>query len=328
MNRPLVVFVERTDSSFRDGSLQTLSRIVRLGEERSSEVIALLVGENVRDSADELAGYGPDRIVVQESAAFSSFSTDGYALAIEDVFEQEEGDGLFMAATTRGKDIAGYLAGRLETTVATDITDIFVEDQQIVIKRPIYAGKAFEKLRFVSEPAFATVRANVFDERPSDTKNEIPVTTSETAWSAGDFHSVVEKFRPSEGETKQLTEAEIVVSGGRGLQGPDNWHLIEDLADVLGAALGASRAVVDAGWRPHEEQVGQTGKTVRPELYIACGISGAIQHLAGMRTAGCIVAINIDEDAPIFDVADYGIVGDVFEVIPRLMNELRELKKS
>ena len=326
MKGPMVVFAERSESSFRDGSLQTLSRVVELGNQLSTDVIAVAVGDDVSSSADQLARFGPDRIMVQESSAFSSFSTDGYARAIEEVFEQEEADGLFMAATTRGKDIAGYLAGRLETTVATEMTDIRVEDDEIYIKRPIYAGKAFEELTFESVPVFATVRANVFDERPSDTTDDVPVETIDTEWSAGDFQSIVEKFRPSEGERKQLTEAEIVVSGGRGLQGPDNWHLIEDLADVLGAARGASRAVVDAGWRPHEEQVGQTGKTVSPALYVACGISGAIQHLAGMRTAGCIVAINIDEEAPIFDVADYGIVGDVFEVLPRLTDELRDLK--
>jgi len=321
MDGPLIVFMEDRDGSFRAGALQTLTRVVELGETVGEPVFAVVIGHDVSDRAGDLAAYGPDRILVFDGTPFESYSTDGYARALEEVIDREEAGGVFLAATTYGKDLAGYLAGEVGTTCATEVTAFQVEGEGLHMKRPVYAGKAFAHLTHETSPVLATVRTNVFQAHPEH-EEEVQVEQVRLE-QTDDFQSVVEEFHPSEGEKKTLTEADIVVSGGRGLKGPENWHLIEDLAEVLGAAMGASRAVVDAGWRPHEEQVGQTGKTVSPRLYVACGISGAIQHLAGMRTSDCIVAINIDADAPIFDVADYGIVGDAFEVIPALIEELK-----
>ncbi len=327
MNAPFVVYAEQKEGSVRPVSLQTISRIRRLCDDQERELIVVLLGEETSDAVDTVSRYGPDRVITGEGKPFSRYSTDGFAKAIIEVLESHDAEGVFMGATSRGKDLSGYLAGKLDMACATEITEIESENGEVPMKRPIYAGKAFENLVPAGEPVLATLRANVFE---AEERGDVDVETSalDVSFNEDDLLSVVEKFRPSEGERKELTEADIVVSGGRGLKGPENFDIIEELADVLGAAVGASRAVVDAGWRPHEEQVGQTGKTVSPSLYIACGISGAIQHIAGMRTSKVIVAINIDPEAPIFDLADYGIVGDIFEVGPALIDELKSLKEN
>lgn len=325
MDGPFLVYVEEQNQTFRPGARQALSHVVRVGEELDTDVMAVAIGEDVSEFADQLVELGPDRVLTAEGAVFESYSTDGFARVLQEVRDVYDASAVFLPASARGIDVAGYLAGKLGTTSATDITELRAEKGELAIKRPMYAGKSFARLRYQREPVVATLRANVFEENIVDDPGEVPVEAVSVDVEHSDLLSVVEDFRPSEGEKKELTEADIVVSGGRGLKGPDNWHIIEDLARVLNAAMGASRAVVDAGWRPHEEQVGQTGKTVSPSLYIACGISGAVQHLAGMRTSDVIVAINIDPEAPIFDVADYGIVGDIFEVGPRLIEELEDV---
>ena len=219
-------------------------------------------------------------------------------------------------------------AARLKAGLASDATEIGVEDGRVVAVRPVYAGKAYMKVGFTAEPALISVRPRTYaaEEAPRELRlEEISLDDATVEGRVSVSRSAGEqKGRPD------VAEAEIVVSGGRGMQGPENWHLLEDLADALGpgTALGASRAVVDAGWRPHSEQVGQTGKVVAPPLYIAVGISGAIQHLAGMKTAKCIVAINKDPEAPIFNTADYGVVGDLFEVVPRLTEEIEKVRSE
>jgi electron transfer flavoprotein alpha subunit len=210
--------------------------------------------------------------------------------------------------------------------LATEAIELSVEDGRIVAVRPQYAGKALARVAFDASPALASVRPNVFLAEEAPGAGEIRELEVSPEPARHDFRPV----ETGEQEKLDVSEASVVVSGGRGMGGPENWHLLEELADALGdgVALGASRAVVDAGWRPHEEQVGQTGKVVTPNLYFAIGISGAIQHLAGMRTSKVIVAVNKDPEAPIFDVADYGITGDLFEVVPRLTEEIRQLKEG
>jgi electron transfer flavoprotein alpha subunit len=203
-----------------------------------------------------------------------------------------------------------------------DCVDLKVESGEIIATRPIYAGKAFIKVKLSSDVKVFTIRPNVFKAEVYDNTN---ASVETKAISNPNLSSKVVSFKKSEGKL-DVAEADIIVSGGRGMKGPENFNLIESLADSLGAAVGASRAAVDAGWRPHREQVGQTGKTVSPSLYIACGISGAIQHLAGMSTSKYIVAINKDKDAPIFSVADYGIAGDLFEVLPILTEEIKKIR--
>jgi electron transfer flavoprotein alpha subunit len=228
------------------------------------------------------------------------------------------------SATARGKELAPRLAARLGRGLATEALELRVEDGRPVAVRPVYAGKARMTVSFPDSPALISVRPNVFvpEERPGEGR----VESLDVAPGGG--RETVGPVESSSGGELDVAEAGIVVSGGRGMGDPDNWHLLEDLRDALGsqAALGASRAVVDAGWRPHAEQVGQTGKVVSPQLYFAIGISGAIQHLAGMRTSGTIVAVNKDPEAPIFDVADYGIVGDLFEVLPQLTERIRQAR--
>jgi electron transfer flavoprotein alpha subunit len=288
---------------------------------------ALVVGgPGVSASAASLGGYGAATIAAAEHDALAEYHPEGYA----DVVAQHVRDGGYAAvvfpATTLGKDLAPRVAAALDVPLATDVTALRVEGGKVLITRPVFSGKAFANLEIEASPVVVSIRPNVFQavERPAEgAVSTFAPTVKPEAWRV----RVVKREAASAGAL-DVTEASIIVSGGRGMKDPSSWHVLEGLRDAIGAdaALGASRAVVDAGWRPHAEQVGQTGKTVAPKLYIAVGISGAIQHLAGMRTAKTIVAINRDADAPIFNVADYGIVGDLFEVVPRLSEEIAALK--
>ncbi|MBA2244197.1 MAG: electron transfer flavoprotein subunit alpha/FixB family protein, partial [Gemmatimonadetes bacterium] len=222
------------------------------------------------------------------------------------------------------KDLAPRVAARLGVGYAADCTAFEVEGGEVVATRPRYAGKVFSRVRFTGKPALLSVRPNVV--MPTQSARAGEIRNLDVNLDGVDAGAVVREVRAAGGEKLDVSEAPVIVSGGRGLREPENFKLLEELAEALGnAAVGASRAVVDAGWRPHGEQVGQTGKTVAPTLYFAVGISGAIQHLAGMRTSKYIVAINKDPEAPIFKVADYGIVGDLFEILPRLTEEVRKL---
>jgi electron transfer flavoprotein alpha subunit len=239
---------------------------------------------------------------------------------------QQQGDvaAVVFTASAMGKDLAPRLAARLGRGYAAECTALAVEGGEIVATRPRFAGKAFAQVRFTERPAVISVRQNVFT--PAEKPAAGAVETLDVSLEQADCGAVVREIRASAGTRLDVGEAPVVVAGGRGLREPENFQMLEDLAEALGnAAVGASRAVVDAGWRPHGEQVGQTGKTVAPTLYFAIGISGAIQHLAGMRTAKYIVAINKDPEAPIFKIADYGIVGDLFEIVPKLTEEIRKL---
>jgi electron transfer flavoprotein alpha subunit len=235
---------------------------------------------------------------------------------------------VLFGATVQGRDLAPRVAALLDVPLATDVTAIDVNGAHLVVTRPVYAGKAVARLTMDATPVLASLRPNAFGASENGGEGTLAQWTP-SATPVVDGVRVVGAESAGSG-SKDVSEASIVVSGGRGMQGPEHWGLLEGLRDALGpeAALGASRAVVDAGWRTHGEQVGQTGKTVAPKLYFAIGISGAIQHLAGMRTAQTIVAVNKDADAPIFQVADYGIVGDLFEVVPRLTAEIAELRKG
>jgi electron transfer flavoprotein alpha subunit len=225
-------------------------------------------------------------------------------------------------ATATGRDLAPRVAAKLGVGVVADLTDLAADGDAILATRPVYAGKALQQVRVTAQPAVLSLRPSVFtpDERAASVK---PETLSMTAGG----RVKVREIKPAPAGTLDVAEAQVIISGGRGLKEPANFKVLEDLAQAFGgrAAVGASRAVVDAGWRAHADQVGQTGKTVSPSLYIAVGISGAIQHLAGMRTSKVIVAINKDKDAPIFKIADYGVVGDLFEIVPRLAEEIRKL---
>jgi len=259
---------------------------------------------------------GVDAVVVETS------DREGCAAALAERAKTGGYSAVIFAATATGKDLAPRVAAKLGVGVAADLTDLAAEGDAIVATRPVYAGKALQKVRVTSRPAVLSIRPSVFtpDERAAGvTPGTVAVTTHGRVR--------VREIKAAPAGTVDVAEAQVIISGGRGLKEPANFKVLEDLAHAFGgrAAVGASRAVVDAGWRGHADQVGQTGKTVSPTLYIAVGISGAIQHLAGMRTSKVIVAINKDKDAPIFKVADYGVVGDLFEIVPRLTEEIRKL---
>jgi electron transfer flavoprotein alpha subunit len=315
----------------RDGVLRRVSREVvtaarALADSMQGDVHALIAGaEGVAGLAPVLGAVGADVVRVAEHAELGRYVAEHQVRVVVDAVGGEDYFAVVFAASAEGKDLAPRVAARLGQPLATDVTGLAVEGDVLVVRRPMYSGKLLAAVEMTGSPRLVSVRPNVFVpvERPAPgTIRRLDVSVNPSAERVR-----LREFRAVEGEALDVAEASIVVSGGRGMQGPEHWELLESLRSALGAtaALGASRAVVDAGWRPHAEQVGQTGKTVSPRLYIAVGISGAIQHLAGMRTAGTIVAINKDADAPIFQVADYGIVGDAFEVVPRLVEELQRL---
>ncbi|HLF13635.1 MAG TPA: electron transfer flavoprotein subunit alpha/FixB family protein, partial [Bacteroidota bacterium] len=262
------------------------------------------------------------RVVAIEDDRLACYSTTAWSKVFSEVAAKESAGVIFFPASQMGKDMGPRVSARLNAAMAADCTAIRTEQGDIVATRPVYAGKALIDVKVTTAVKIFSLRPNVFTAAASDGAAPA-VETVRPALADGDFLSKVTSVKVSEGRP-DVTEAGIIVSGGRGLKAPEHFRLVEELADVLGGAVGASRAVVDAGWRPHDEQVGQTGKTVSPSLYIACGISGAVQHLAGMSSSKYIVAINKDKDAPIFQVADYGIVGDVFEILPALIGELKK----
>ncbi|MFQ5688848.1 MAG: electron transfer flavoprotein subunit alpha/FixB family protein [Gemmatimonadota bacterium] len=316
----------------RDGVLRTVSKEVvstarQMADRWGGSVHALLLGPpGVAESGGELASCGADRIFVAEEDAFARYHPDAAVRAVHELEARGGYAAVLFPASAQGKDLSPRVATRLDRGLATDVTDWEIEDGRLIVARPMYAGKAFAKVGFPAAPALASLRPNVFP--VVETAGAGELETIEVA--AEPARQRVRGIESGERDALDVGEAAIVVSGGRGMQDADNWKLLEELVDALGdeAALGASRAVVDAGWRPHAEQVGQTGKTVAPNLYFAIGISGAIQHLAGMRTAKVIVAVNKDPDAPIFGVADYGIVGDLFAVVPRLAEEIRKVRST
>ena len=308
----------------RDGTLRKVSHEVVTGAHRlGGTVEALLCAAGPVAGADQLGKFGADKIVTLTNAAFAKYAPEGCAQAIAERAKAGGYDAVVFTASATGKDLAPRVAAKLGVALAADCTDIAADGAAIVATRPVYAGKALLKVKVAAKPAVLSLRPNVFTpvERPKAGAAET------VAVNVGAGRVVVREVKAAEAGALDVAEAQIVISGGRGLKEPANFKVIEELARAFGgqAAVGASRAVVDAGWRAHADQVGQTGKTVSPTLYIAVGISGAIQHLAGMRTSKVIVAINKDKDAPIFKVADYGVVGDLFEVVPKLTAEIKKL---
>jgi electron transfer flavoprotein alpha subunit len=321
----VLVYAETRDGELRPVASEAVTAAGDLAEQLGGSVDVFLLGPpGMAQRAADLGRYGADRIFVAEDPAFSSYAADAAARFCEYLVGREAYDAVIFPASAQGKDLAPRTAARLDRGLATEVVSVGVDDGRPVATRPMFAGKAIATVAFAELPALISVRPNVFRprERPADGSVEVVEIAGEPAAQR------VTGIETGDREALDVSEANIVVSGGRGMKDPENWSVLEDLVEALGddATLGASRAVVDAGWRPHSEQVGQTGKVVSPSLYFAVGISGAIQHLAGMRTAKTIVAINRDVDAPIFSVADYGLVGDLFEVVPALAAEIRRVR--
>jgi electron transfer flavoprotein alpha subunit len=324
MSNDVLVVAEIRDGALKKVTFEMIGEGRRIADQLGGSVFAVALGQGIGDAVAPLAHYGADKVFVADDDALAEYTAEAYSNVLAGLVDQIEPALVLIGATTQGKDLAPRLAARLGVGLASDCTGFAVQDAELHITRPIYAGKAVATARETARPYMATVRPNIFPAPEPDDSREAPVETISV--DAGEIRAKVVELIKEAGERVELTEADIVVSGGRGLKEPENFALIEELAGVLGAAVGASRAAVDAGWKDHSYQVGQTGKVVTPTLYIACGISGAIQHLAGMKTSKFIFAVNKDPDAPIFKVADYGIVGDLFKVVPVLTEEFKKMK--
>jgi len=316
MDKPILVVAERQDGGLRRVSLELLGAARRL---TAGKVTAMVAGES-EDVARPLAEHGADAVVLLQSGE----AHDVHALAEAAASIAREGGiwAVLVPATSLGEDLAALAAGLLDTAVASEVVSIEESDGRLSVLRPLYAGKVIARVEAAGEgPHVITARPNAFALEPSDASRKAEITTRNMPTSPPRVR--LKEIVKKEAGKLDVAEADIVVSGGRGMKGPDNFAMLEELAGLLGGAVGSSRAAVDAGWQPHSRQVGQTGKTVTPKLYIACGISGSIQHLAGMRTARTIVAINNDPQAPIFKHADYGIPADLFKVVPALIAALK-----
>jgi len=323
MAKNVWIVAEQRDGVLRKVSFEIASAARKLADELCEEVCAVLVGSGVKGLAPELGKYGVDKIYVADDAMFADYTTDAYNAAVAKVVKENDVSILLLASSIQGKDLSSSLVGKLATGMASDCTDIKIADGKMVAVRPMYAGKVFAEVVVDSYPQMASLRPNVFAAVENGKAGE--VVKFDAGIAADKLKTrVLETQKDTSGKV-ELTEADIIVSGGRGMKGPDEYKILEELADVIGATVGASRAAVDAGWRPEADQVGQTGKVVSPNLYIACGISGAIQHLAGMSSSKYIVAINKDPEAPIFARADYGIVDDLFKVIPEVTAEVKKI---
>jgi electron transfer flavoprotein alpha subunit len=308
----ILTFAEHRDGKLRRASLETVSEARRLS---GGEVETVLIGSGEAALVAELGAQGAKRVHVFADAALATYGTEPYTRALAQVIASVKPWAVFIPFTAMGKDLAPRVAAKVGAGLASDCVGFAVKDGHLEARRPVYAGKAYATVRWDGDPQIATLRPNVFalDAPDASRKAETVASTVETSARAR-----ITATHATGGGKVELTEAQVVVSGGRGLKGPEHFHLVQELADAFRGAMGASRAVVDAGWVDHQHQVGQTGKTVSPNLYVAVGLSGAIQHLAGMSSSRTIVAINKDPDAPIFKVASYGILGDVFEIVPKL----------
>jgi electron transfer flavoprotein alpha subunit len=316
------VIAEVKEGKLKKVTLELLSKGQEIASKSGGALEGVLLGSGVEALAAEMGKYGAKKVYLADDASLADCNGEAYANIIAKLIEENKPGIVLLGASIAGKDLAPRLSAKLGAGLASDCTEIDVEGGKLVAKRPIYAGKAFVKLAYGSDIQIASVRPNV---NPVGTPGDGAAEVVKVAAAAGEVKSKVVEKHLSAGGKIELTEASVIVSGGRGMKGPENYTLIEELAGVLGAAVGASRAAVDAGWRPHGDQVGQTGKTVNPNMYVACGISGAIQHLAGMSSSKYIVAVNKDPEAPIFKVADYGIVGDLFTVVPIMTQEFKKM---
>ncbi|MEL4027046.1 electron transfer flavoprotein subunit alpha/FixB family protein [Caldifermentibacillus hisashii] len=322
MGRKVLVLAEVKDGNLRNVSYEAIAAAKTVSE--GGEVVGVLLGESVRNLAEGLIHYGADRVVVVENDKLSNYSSDGFSQAFIAVVNEEDPEAIIFGHTSLGKDLSPKVASKLDAGLISDVIDVEVAGDNVVFTRPIYSGKAFEKEIVTDGIIFATVRPNNIAPLDKDESRSGDVSTLEVE--IKDLRTIIKEVVRKASEGVDLSEAKVVVAGGRGVKSADGFKPLQELADVLGGAVGASRGACDAGFCDYSLQIGQTGKVVTPDLYIACGISGAIQHLAGMSNSKVIVAINKDPEANIFKVADYGIVGDLFEVVPLLTEEFKKLK--
>jgi electron transfer flavoprotein alpha subunit len=323
----ILVFIETRDGGIKKGSLEALSEAKRRGAELGWEVAAVFAGTIPDATAAGTFRYGASKAYVLESPALADHSSQGFTRALTSLIGELKPAAMFFSATAMGRDLAPRVAAALGVSLASDCTKLAVKDGKLEFTRPIFAGKALLALTLKGSPAIATLRPNIFPPETAVASASGAILRKPADIPEGFVRGkVVEVLREPAAEI-DVTEAVVVVTGGRGLKGPEPFAMLQDLASLLPrAAVGASRAAVDSGWIGHQHQVGQTGKTVSPDLYFAIGVSGAIQHVAGMSGSKVVVAVNKDPEAPIFKMADYGIVGDLFEVVPHIIDELKKLR--
>lgn len=327
MAQGVLVVVEQRNGAIRKVSWEVLSEGKRLADQLGHEMAAVLMGgEGISAFGEDLGQWGASRVFVAEHDELAQYRTNPYTRVVVDVARQMDPQIILLGASSTGKDLAPRVAARLGVGLLSDCVGFELQNGTLVGRRPMYAGKLYAYVACKAVPQIATARPNVFPKAEPNPTGKAQVLKVSPEFDELDTRCKVLELREEASGRPDLTEAEIIVSGGRGMKGPENYPMLETLADLLGGTVGASRAAVDAGWRPQSDQVGQTGKVVTPNLYIACGISGSIQHLAGMGTSKIIVAINKDPDAPIFQKADYGVVDDLFKVVPPLIEEVRKLK--
>jgi len=324
MAKKVLVLGELRDGSLRNVSFEAISAGKQIAN--GGEVIAVLVGDKIDGQANEMLQYGADRVLTVEDEKFKHYTSDGYSQALLNIIEQENPEGIVFGHTALGKDLSPKIASKLNIGLISDVTAIEEKDGDIVFTRPIFSGKAFEKKKIIEGTIFITIRPNNIEPLSKD-KNKTGEIQSVSV-EIKDIRTIIKEVVKKTSEGVDLSEAKVIIAGGRGVKSAEGFEPLQELADVLGGAVGASRGACDADYCDYSLQIGQTGKVVTPDLYIACGISGAIQHLAGMSNSKVIVAINKDPEANIFNVADYGIVGDLFEVVPLLTEEFRRIKEG
>lgn len=321
MSNGVLAFAEQVDGIFRKVAHEVVSEGRRLADALGEPLTAVVLGSDVADMAAELGTYGADKIVVGEDGALADYTTDVYCNVLFDIVKENAPKVLLLGASTRGKDLAARLAARLDVGLAMDCISLTLDGETLLATRPMFGGKVLAKVAVEGTPKMVAFRPNVME----IVENKKAGDVEKASVNPGTTKTKILEKKVEAAAKVDLTEADIVVSGGRGMAGAD-FSVVEELAEALGAAVGASRSAVDEGWRPHSDQVGQTGKVVSPNLYVACGISGAIQHLAGMGSSKYIVAINKDSEAPIFNKADFGIVEDLFKAVPAITAEVKKLK--
>ena len=328
--KDLWVFVETNeDGTAKNVGIELLTPGHDMAVKQGGALVAVVIGSGVDAAVQAASEHGADKVIVVDGPEYATYTTDAYAIALCTLVEKYGPTSMLIGATNNGRDLGPRVSCRLKTGLTADCTglDVDAESGNVAWTRPAFGGNLMATILCPDHrPQIGTVRPGVFKKgEAGEAKAEI--IKEDIHVDAADIRTqILELIKEEGGETVDLEGAEIIVSGGRGVGGPEGYAPIKELADLLGGVVGASRAAVDAGWIAHAHQVGQTGKTVGPKLYIACGISGAIQHVAGMSGADCIVAINKDPDAPIFDIADYGVVGNLFEVLPVMIDEIKKLK--
>ncbi|WP_173915899.1 electron transfer flavoprotein subunit alpha/FixB family protein [Halobacillus sp. Marseille-Q1614] len=323
MGKKVLVIGEAREGSLRNVTFEAIAagKIISDG----GEVVGVLCGsDNLKEMGQEMIYYGADRVITLANDELKTYTSDGYGQAIQSVLDEESPEGIIMGHTSIGKDLTPKLASRLESGLVSDATEVTAEGDKVVFTRPIYSGKAFEKKEITDGIVFATIRPNNIPAGARDESRSGEIVEKDVE--VQNIRTVIKDILRKSSDGVDLSEAKVIVAGGRGVKSSEGFGPLEELAEVLGGTVGASRGACDAGYCDYSLQIGQTGKVVTPDLYIACGISGAIQHLAGMSNSKVIVAINKDPEANIFNVADYGIVGDLFDVVPKLTEEIKQLK--